>query len=79
MSDVKQTTADLICDSGSKPAGVINIGDTVTIDVPWAEPDFPNCEGKVVGLRHGGSVCLIETDKDKPYRVLHVKYLERKA
>lgn len=53
----------------------LKVGDTVSISTPWVCKDYPNCSGKVVGLRFGGAIAIIETTPGVPYRELHNQYL----
>lgn len=51
------------------------IGDTVTADTYWADNEFPNVDGVVTELRHGGNVVVFETMQGRSPRSLHVSYL----
>lgn len=53
----------------------LQIGDPVNIKTLWADKEFPNVPGRVIGLRHGGAVAIIETVPGKPLRTIHVSFL----
>lgn len=53
----------------------LQIGDPIEIKTPWADKEFPNVPGRVVGLRHGGAVAIIETVAGEPLRTFHVSFL----
>lgn len=54
------------------------IGDKVRAATAWADEEFPDVEGKVIGLRCGGLVVVFETAKGRSPRALHVSYLQAK-
>lgn len=55
----------------------LKIGDSVRINTAWADKEFPNCDGVVSGLRHGGSVAVITTNEGRSPRALHTAYFQR--
>lgn len=52
------------------------IGDKVKAATAWADEEFPDTEGVIIGLRCGGLVAVFETKKGRSPRALHLQYLQ---